>query len=117
MNTSSYSILLLFSGLRRFLNRHEFSQAATTRPSSPTVENESIALLKDDDANSSTLPVMPSISQGVANDARFDSSQHENFHHSNAKRKFNVRETARLSFEFGILWVITSLPSNAIKAG
>ncbi len=112
MNTSSFSILLLFSGLRRLFTRHKLFQRATARhsyPSSPAIGNEGIALLKDDDDESSTLPIIPSRNHGLANDVRIESSQIQNFHYKDAKRKFDVRETARLGFEFGVLWVIRLL--------
>lgn len=76
-------MLLFFSGLRRLLSRSQFSQKFLNHrsytTSSPIVNEDRVALLNDDGGDHS----YPKIVEKV----------------------FGIRETARLSLDFGVLWV------------
>ena len=108
MNISSFSILLLYCGLRRLVNHSRFFQNLSGRrsySSSPFIHEDSAALLENDDDDASTIPKPSSRGQILANDTNGNPSEIDHSYPRISEEVFGIRETARLGFAFGVLWV------------
>ena len=73
-----------------------------------------MALLKDDEGDASNLPPSSPRSEGPPDGIRVNLSGIDNSSQNNLERTFNVRDTARLGFEFGVLWVESILSCTSI---
>ena len=118
MNISSFSLLLLFHGLRRLLAHRQFSRIFSFGRSytSPlTIREDRVGLLNDDDDDASNFSKPSSRGQVLANDTNVNSSEIDHPCPRDDERAFGIRETARLGLEFGVLWVkLNFSPANFI---
>lgn len=120
MNISSFSLLLLFHGLRRLLTHRQFSRKFSfgrSYTSPPTIREDRVALLNDDEGDASDFSKSSSRGQVLANDTNANSSEVDHPDPRDVESAFGIRETARLALEFGVLWVKTFFSSASFIIG